>query len=312
MAEIRKRPHKNMRQESQVKESPLKGKRWFIDRDDENRLICHRVKKRILYRKTSFQHIEFLDTNDFGLIVVLDNTIQSAEKDEFIYHEALVHPAMILHPRPRKVLILGGGEGATLREVIRHPTVNQVIMVDIDEEFVNICKKHMKTWHRNAFHDPRVTLRFEDAIQYIRSTHDVFDVIIADISDPKKEGPAKLIYTKKFYSMARKILAADGIFVTHATEIGYLRSKGISRMILRTFGQVFPKSMIYCEYIPSFSCVWGFTIGSLRYSFSGVSAKTIEKRLRDRKLHDLSYYDIETHRRLFNQPKNVRKFMNVK
>ena len=292
-------------------EYPVKGPSWFIDSDNKNRLVCHRVKKRILSRMTTFQHIELYDTHDFGLIVVLDNIIQSSEKDEFIYHEALVHPAMILHPAPEDVLILGGGEGATLREVIRHKTVKNITMVDIDEEFVNICKKHLKAWHRNAFQDPRVTLRFEDALAYIKDTEDRYDVIIADISDPGDEGPTKLIYTKKFFAMACKILTADGVFVTHATEIGYLRQKGISRKILKTFGQVFPESMMYYEYLPSFGCVWGFTIGSLRYSFGRVSAKTVQARLRARQLDDLSYYDHETHQKLFNQPKNVRKLMKI-
>jgi spermidine synthase len=282
---------------------------WFIDKDSKYRWIYHGVKKHILSTKTKFQQVEIINTYNFGLVVILDNKIQSTETDAFIYHEALVHPAMITHPKPENILILGGGEGATLREVLKHPTVKKVIMVDIDEEFVNLCKGHLKKWHKGSFNNPKVDLIFDDAREYIKKIKSKFDVVIADISDPVEEGPARLLYKKEFYSLIKKVLTQKGIFVTHATDIHYTLKKGVSTQVFKTLIDIFPKVEFYYEYIPSFSSLWAFTIGSLKYNPGEISSNIISKRLKERKLEDLSYYDPETHERLFCLPKCIRKFL---
>jgi len=280
---------------------------WFIDKDNRYKWIYHRVKKCILSKKTIFQKVEILDTYNFGRIVILDNKIQSAETDEFIYHEALVHPAMITHPNPEHILILGGGEGATIREVLKHPMVQRVVMVDIDEEFVRLCKKHLKKWHRGVFDNNRVELIFTNAKEYISKTRDLFDVIIADVSDPVDEGPAKMLYTKKFYSSLRGALKPDGIFVTHATEVCYTSKKSISSEVFKTLSEIFPISNYYYEFIPSFGSSWAFVIGSLKYNPEKMSYSTVNKRLKKRALSNLFYYDQETHKRLFSLPKILRR-----
>lgn len=284
-------------------------KDWFIDKESEYRWIYHKVRKRILSTKTRFQKVEFIDTCNLGRIVVLDDKIQSAETDEFIYHEALVHPAMITHPKPKSILIFGGGEGATLREVLKHSTPGKVVMVDIDEEFVHLCKTHLESWHRGAFKDRRVEVVFSDAMEYIRKTKSKFDIIIADISDPVEEGPARLLYTKKFYSLTKKVLMPDGIFVTHTTDVHYAYNKSISQQIFKAITDIFPIAEFYHEYIPSFSTLWAFTVGSLKYSPGEISSTAIDRRLRERKLENLLYYDSETHKRLFCLPKCIRKYL---
>jgi spermidine synthase len=282
--------------------------KWFIDKESDYRWIYHRVEKRILSAKTEFQHVEVIDTYNLGRIVILDDKIQSAEADEFIYHEALVHPAMIAHPEPQNILILGGGEGATLREVLKHPTVKKVIMVDIDEEFVNLCKTRLKKWHMGLFNNQKVELIFTDAMKYVKETKLKFDVIISDISDPVKESPARQLYTKKFYSLIKKLLIPDGIFITHAVDVHYTH-KSISAEIFKALVEIFPKAEFYYEYIPSFSSLWAFTIGSLKYSPREISSTIVGKRLKERKLRNLLYYDEEAHKRLFYLPKCIRKLM---
>lgn len=282
---------------------------WFIDKESEYRWIYHRVKKHVLSTKTRFQQVEIIDTYNLGRVVILDSKIQSAESDEFIYHEALVHPAMITHPKPENILILGGGEGATLREVLRHPAVKEVIMVDIDEEFVNICKNYLEKWHKGSFNDKRVKLIFADAQEYIKETKSKFDIIIADISDPVEKGPAKLLYTKEFYSSIKKALVPDGIFVTHATEVYYNFDKRIFAEIFRTLTEIFPVADLYYEYIPSFSSLWAFIVGSLKYSPKKISSTTASNRLKERKLKNLLYYGGETHKRLFSLPKCLKKLL---
>jgi len=283
---------------------------WFFDKDGEYKWSCHKLKRYLFSTKTRFQRVEFVDTYNFGRAVILDNKIQSAEADEFIYHEALVHPAMITHPEPKTVLILGGGEGATLREALKHPTVKKAVMVDIDEEFIHLCKKHLKKWHRGSFRDKRAEVIFADAKNYVRETPSQFDVIIADISDPVEEGPGKSLYTKGFYFSLKNILTPEGIFVTHVTDVHYTPFKTISPGIYRTLTTLFPLTNFYYEYIPSFSLLWAYTIGSMKYNPADISPETLGKRIRERGLRNLSYYDVEAHKRLFSLPKCIRKLLS--
>jgi spermidine synthase len=276
---------------------------WFIDEDSEYRHIYHRVQEHILSKKTRFQQVDIIDTKLFGRMVILDNKIQSSETDEFIYHEAIVHPALITHTKPKNILILGGGEGATLREVLKHPSVNKVVMVDIDKEFVHLCKTHLKKWHKGSFLDKRVELLFIDAIEYIKKTKYKFDIIITDISDPVTDGPALMIYKKDFYSFINKVMLPDGIFVTHATEVKYIASSHNAEKIFRILADIFPKTALYFEYIPSFSTLWSFIVGSSKYNIKKMSASLIKKRIKERKLKDLHYYNSETHKRMFVLPK---------
>lgn len=289
---------------------PLFLKDWFIDRDSDYRFVYNKFKKHVCSQKTQFQQVDIIDTQNLGRVVILDRKVQSAESDEFIYHEALVHPAMITHPNPKSVLILGGGEGATLREVLKHETVQTVVMVDIDEEFVHLCKKYLRKWHRGAFNNKKVDLLFLDAMQYMKKTECTFDIIIADISDPIEEGPALKIYTKNFYTLVKKMLAPTGIFVTHATEVHYACYKKTADKILNMLHGIFPGVKLYFEYIPSFICLWGFALSSLRYNPEKISSKTIERRLQERRIRNLRYYNAEIHKRMFSLPACLKRFLN--
>jgi spermidine synthase len=279
---------------------------WFIDKDSRDRWVYHRIKKNILSAKTKFQRVEFVDTYDLGRVVLLDDKIQSSDVDEFIYHEALVHPAMVVHPNPKIVLILGGGEGATLREILRYRSVEKVVMVDIDEEFVHLCKKYLKHWHHGSFNDKRVELVFTDAKEYIKNTRSRFDIIVADISDPLQEGQVRDLYTKEFYLAVKNRLMSDGLFITHVTGVFYTSNDTGYASILETLTDIFPFTDFYYEYIPSFSSLWGFAVASLKYSPRKLSPATVDKRLKKRQLNSLSYYDTETHKRLFHLPKFLR------
>jgi spermidine synthase len=289
---------------------PLFVKNWFIDRDSDFRFVYNRFEKRVCSQRTRFQQVDIVDTQNLGRVVILDKKVQSAESDEFIYHEALVHPALITHPNPRNVLILGGGEGATMREVLKHATVQKVVMVDIDGEFVRLCRKYLKKWHKGSFKDRRVEVLFIDAMEYMRTSQYTFDVIIADISDPIEEGPALKIYTKEFYNLVKKILAPKGIFVTHATEVHYATYKKTADEIVQTLNPIFPVVKLYFEYVPSFICLWGFAIASLKYRPEKLSIETIGRRLRKRGIKNLLYYDAETQKRMFTLPACLKRFLN--
>ncbi len=161
--------------------------KWFSDRISRNLIHLHRIEEVLYTGRTRFQNVEIVRTGSFGISLILDSKIQSSESDEFIYHEALVQPAMVTHPHPKTVFIAGGGEGATLREALSHKTVNRVVMVDIDEEVVALSKKLLPGHSRGAFEDSRTELHHADARDFLAKSKEKFDVIIIDLPDPVEE-----------------------------------------------------------------------------------------------------------------------------
>src|SRR6266545_2239411 len=142
---------------------------------------AYEVVRTLARAKTAFQDVEIAETRAHGLALFLDGMPQSAVSDEYVYHEALVHPALISHADPKRVLIAGGGEGATLREVLRHPGVERAVMVDIDGELVDLCREHLAEMHQGAFDDPRAEVVIGDALAYLREHEDRFDAIVVDL-----------------------------------------------------------------------------------------------------------------------------------
>lgn len=278
---------------------------WFVDRESEFKEISHLVKRTVYETRSAFQHIKIIETYNHGLVLVLDEKIQSSESDEYIYHEGLVHPSMVVHENPSKVLILGGGEGATLREVLRHSTVREVVMVDIDEVLVNTCKTYLSNWQDGAFEDPRTRLVIMDAIEYVQNADETFDVVICDINDPVEGGPAARIYTREFYESVKEIMSQDGVFVTQAVEIFY-DERDLHSVVNRSIASVFKVAESYCEYIPSFGAMWGFVLGSDRSSARQLSSEQIQSRLESGGVEALRFYDAETHFRMFRLPKMIR------
>ena len=185
--------------------------KWFQDRVSQDLIQWHSVQERLYTGQTPFQSIEVIRTGSFGLCLVLDGKIQSSEVDEYIYHEALVQPAMVAHPHPEKVFIAGGGEGATLREVLSHKTVTRAVMIDIDRDVIATCKKYLPQHSQGAFDDNRTELHHVDARDYLAQCTESFDVIIIDLPDPIEEGPAYLLYTQEFYQLVRNRLTDNGI-----------------------------------------------------------------------------------------------------
>ncbi len=282
---------------------------WFLDKDNPDKLLFHRVKKSILTTKTKYQSISILDTYNLGRMLITDGKIQSAGSDEYIYHESLVHPAMILHPSPLSVLILGGGEGATLREVVKYKMVKSIIMVDIDRELVEISKKYLKKWSNGAFQDKRVNIKYQGAIKYLRNTKKKFDVIITDISDPVPGGPAESFYTKAFDKLAYKRLNPDGIFVIQAEGLDYASYGDFNRSIYKTLKQVFPSVKPYYTYIPSFGSNWGFILAAKFKLPENFTLQEIKKLISSKKIKGLKYYSAETHIRIFSLPLDYNKYL---
>lgn len=182
-------------------------------------VYAHGIKAVLAHRKTAYQDMFIVDTDSYGKALILDGKWQSAMGDEFLYHEAIAHPSMILHGQPRKVLILGGGEGATAREVLRWKSVERVVMIDIDGEVVEACRTHLPEMHQNSFDDPRFELVVGDALEFLDQTTETWDVVISDLTDPIESGPAFRLFTQEHYQQIKRVLAPNGFLALQAGSI---------------------------------------------------------------------------------------------
>lgn len=279
--------------------------KWFYDRISKDLIQLHSIEE-VLYRgRTKFQTIEIIRTGSYGRCLVLDDKIQSSELDEFVYHEALVHPALISHPRPQTVFIAGGGEGATLREVLLHNTVKKAVMVDIDEEVIAICKEYLPDFNRGSFNDERTELIHTDARKYLEECGEAFDIIIIDLTEPIEEGPAYLLYTKEFYRLVSEKLTENGIISVQAGSAAFNELLNFSA-VYNTLKTSFPEVHPYQVDVPSFGGPWGFCLASRNIS-PIMSIEEVDRRLSARSLNNLKMYDGLTHQCLFSLPKHLRE-----
>jgi spermidine synthase len=280
-------------------------RKWLYDEVSPNLAQLHKIKKIIYSGQTEFQSVQIVDTRSFGVCLVLDGKIQSSERDEFIYHEALVHPAMLSHECPETIFIAGGGEGATLREVLAHKTVKKAVMVDIDRQVIDICRRYLPLFHQGAFGDPRSEIIFADARMYLKDTDNKFDVIIIDLVEPLEEGPACLLYTREFYELVKDRLKRGGIISVQSGAAGWTNFKNFTA-IINTLKSVFNIVCPYHVYVPSFVDLWGFAIASSSVIPTELSIEEIDRRISERITKRLKSYDGLTHRSLFTLPKHLR------
>jgi len=278
--------------------------KWFVDRISKDLIQLHSVEE-VLYRgQTQFQSIEIIRTGSFGKCLVLDDRIQSSDVDEFIYHEALVQPAMITHPCPEKIFVAGGGEGATLREILFHNTVKKAVMVDIDKEVIAICKRFLPEYSQGAFEDKRTELYHTDAREYLAECGETFDIVIIDLTEPIEEGPAYLLYTQEFYEMVRKRLTDDGIIAVQAGSAALTELVNFSS-VFTTLKSVFAEVHPYQIDVPSFGGPWGFCLASMNLN-PIMSTSEVDSRISARSLNHLKAYDGQTHQSMFHLPKHIK------
>lgn len=233
----------------------------YIEDSDPFDQYVYRLSRVVYQGRTRWQNVLIADTYNYDRVLMLDGAIQSAETDESLYHELLVQPAMLAHPDPRDVLIIGGGEGATLREVLSHASVRRAVMVDLDQELVELCREHLFQWHQGAFDDPRCELVFDDGRAYLEQDPSLFDVVIIDVVDMLDNGPAQALYTRQFYELLHARLRPGGIIAVQGLEFSHCDDKphaALARTLRCVFGQVHS----YRAAIPSFLSSWGFLLAS--------------------------------------------------
>ncbi len=248
-----------------------------------NTLLAFKVEEVIFQGRSKYQNIIVARIKDFGKALILDGLIQSSERTEYIYHESLVHPAMVLHPNPRKVLILGGGEGATLREVLKHGTVEKAVMVDIDEMVVDVARRYLQEWHQGSFDDPRSEVKIMDGYEYVRRARESglkFDVVIMDLTDPYGPEVSKGLYSREFFEMLSSIMVDDGVLVTQAGNSFFYPD--IYDRVLENIKPVFRYTGEYMVWVPEFGYANNFIVASKAYDPNRLSAAEVDERLRSR------------------------------
>ena len=262
-----------------------------------------RFQRRLLYTRTRHQQLELLESDQLGRTLRLDGRFMTSEKDEFFYHEALVHPAALAHPFPERVLILGGGDGGAAEELLKHGSVERVTLVDLDADVIEVARRELVGIHRGALDDPRVRVLCEDGDLFVSTTDDSFDLVLLDLTDP--ETPAGPLYSEAFLSRLKRILAPGGAVVLHlgAPFFEGEQVRSLLRSLQRSFRIVSP----YGLHIPLYGAYWGMAVASDDLEPPSLPPLELEDRLQRRAITDLRYYNPLVHAGLFALPNFYRE-----
>lgn len=236
---------------------------WFSEQQTPNVKFSIRVDRQLYSGKSEFQRIDVFESPEFGRFLTLDGYMMLTEKDEFIYHEMITHVPMAVHPRVRKVLVIGAGDGGVIRELVRYPEIEAIDLVEIDELVLEVCRKYLpQTACR--LDDERVSIHFEDGLKFIRSCEDQYDLIIVDSTDPF--GPGEGLFTREFYGSCYKALHEDGILINQHESPFYDEDAAACQNMHRLIVESFPISRVYQAHIPTYpSGHWLFGFASKKY-----------------------------------------------
>ena len=261
----------------------------------------------VLYREQSpYQLIEVHDSPQFGRLFRLDGDYMTSEKEEFFYHEALVHPAAASHGKVAQVLILGGGDGGAAEELLKYPSVERVVIAELDEVVIRVAREYFQSIHHGALDDPRVEVRIGDGLAYVRDTAERFDLVLLDLTDP--DTPASALYSAEFFSAVKKLLNPGGAMVLH-TASPIFRPDIVSMLYQRlqkNFEIVAPMGL----YIPLYGTYWSFAVCSESLDPRKADAAQIAGIIATAGLTDLNYYNPATHQGLFALPGYFQKLIS--
>jgi len=247
---------------------------------------CYAVSKVLYHTKSQYQEILVFENPFFGKILVLDGVVQLTERDEFIYHEMLAHVPLMAHPNPKKVLIIGGGDGGTLREVLKHKSVEEAVLVEIDREVIATSKRFFPNLSE-SFEDPRAIVVNEDGVKYLQDYENEFDVIIVDSTDPV--GFAYVLTTEEFFKTVFRALKGDGIYAGQSESLHY--HLDIVRRFQNNLNSAFPIVDLYTAVIPTYAGYW--------WTFSIASKKYDVRQPKREKDYETKYYSPVVHKNAF-------------
>ncbi len=276
---------------------------WYSEYHTPGARFSIKVNSQLHHETSEYQQISVFDSPEFGRFLTLDGIMMLTERDEFIYHEMITHPALAVRPDVRHVLVIGAGDGGVARELIKYDGIEQIDVVEIDRRVVAVCQEYLpKT--ACGFDDPRVRLHFEDGLKFIRKKEQAYDLIIVDSTDPF--GPGEVLFTREFYGNCFRALTDEGILINQHESPFYAEDAKETRMAHRRIDQVFPVSRVYQAHIPTYPS------GHWLFGFASKGLDPIRSlRAEDWDRLDIAtrYYNTELHRGAFFLPNYVKELL---
>ncbi|MBD8500480.1 polyamine aminopropyltransferase [Paenibacillus arenosi] len=267
---------------------------WFTEKQTPAFGITAKVRETYVDEQTPFQHLAMVETEEFGRMLVLDGMVMTTVKDEFVYHEMVAHPALVTHPNPKKVLVVGGGDGGVIREILKHPSVEKAVLVEIDGKVIEYSKQYLPEI-AGELDNPRVEVIVNDGYMHILNSKNEYDVIMVDSTEPV--GPAAPLFERGFYQGIYEALKEDGLFVAQ-TDNPWFKADLIQQ-VNRDVKEIFPIVRVYGANIPTYpSGLWTFTMGSKTHDPLEVDAAAIPDM-------PTKYYSSRLHHAAFCLPKFV-------
>ncbi len=255
--------------------------------------------------QTAYQHVEVMETPQFGRIFRLDGYMMTSEADEWFYHENLNHLPAITHPAPRQALIIGGGDGGSARQLLKYRELQRLVLCELDEGVVTMARRYFDKVHQGAFEDPRLELKIGDGLAYVAESREPFDLIVLDLTDP--QGFAEPLYTRAFFEDCARLLGDNGLLSLHIGSPQFHPQR--FQRLLGNLKAVFPLVRPYLVPIALYGGLWGMACASRSLDPKALSAEEVERRLADRGIDGLHYYNGDTHVGVLALPNFVRRLL---
>ena len=269
---------------------------WFTEKQTPSLGITCALSNVLHREKSIYQDIAVLETLQFGRMLVLDGMVMTTEQDEFVYHEMITHIALFTHPNPERVLVVGGGDGGAIREIVKHQKVKEAILAEIDERVIEVSKKYLPSISA-GLSDPRVKICVSDGIKHVQEHENYYDIILVDSTEPI--GPAEGLFARQFYQDVFYALKPDGMMVAQ-TESPFINADLIKK-VFHYIGEIFPVTRLYQASIPTYpSGLWTFTLGSKKYD-------PLEAVLPEEIPFPTRYYNFAVHKGAFLLPEMARR-----
>ncbi|MDD5937363.1 MAG: polyamine aminopropyltransferase [Clostridiales bacterium] len=278
---------------------------WYTDQHTKDVRFSMKSKRQLASFESEFQQIDILETYEYGRVLILDGELFITEKDEFIYHEMITHVPMAVHPKVRNVLVMGAGDGGTIRELCKYDTIESIDMVQVDRDIVRLCKEYMP-FTALKLEDERVHIHFEEELRFVRGKKEEYDLIIVDCADPF--GPAEGLFTREFYGNCFKALREDGILINQHESPFYNEHSNSVQKAHRHITTVFPLSTVYQCHIPSYpSGHWLFGFASKKYD----PIKDLKEDQWNQLGLKVRYYNTDLHKGCFYLPNYVKELLGT-
>jgi spermidine synthase len=277
---------------------------WYVEQFAPTESHHHAIEETYFAGRTAFQDVAVIRSAAFGKMLIIDGDTQSSQADEQIYHEALVHPALAALDDRSEVLILGGGEGATLREALRRPDVRHVTMVDIDGEVVELSKRYLAEWSAGAFDDPRARVIVGDALAFLKDDAERYDAIVSDLTEPLEDSPSNPLFCSAVFASIKRRLRPGGVYVLQASTAGF-HNMALHAKMARSLRPYYRYVRSFYTHVPAFDNDWAFLACSDAVDVAALEASRIDAYVAGLRGRN-RFYDAETHRRLFSLPLYLR------